>query len=155
MTPNEAIELFTRPHFYAFFAGPQLEAIDLAIEALGRVERPAAEIRELQSRVQMERDTQRSKDTAIGEASNFITLQNVQMDDLKTENERLRKERDALMDELKGICWACKNQKPWKMSVTGDTVACEHLAARGVVAAGGRAGKNCEHWQWRGPEGSE
>lgn len=63
---------------------------------------------------------------------------------------QLELESGALTNELKGICWACKNHIPWEKSVTGNVVTCNYLRERGVVAAGGRAGKNCAHWQWRG-----
>ena len=87
---------------------------------------------------------------ALDQACN---MEQKELNELRAENKRLQGAVAALTNELRGICWACKNQKPWKMSVTGDAVACEHLAARGVVAAGGRAGKACTHWAWRGLEG--
>ena len=53
-------------------------------------------------------------------------------------------ERDAAMQDLNGMCWCCKNAKPW----VGNLVTCEKLSAHGVLANGGR--RKCPDWEWRG-----
>ena len=67
----------------------------------------------------------------------------------------LNEEKDelitALLKELRGLCWACKHSKPWELRAEGSlTVTCGYMQAEGAVARGGRGGKNCEHWEWRG-----
>ncbi len=62
-------------------------------EALGTIDHLCQEVRN-------ERDTQRSKDTSIGEAGNFITLQNVEIDDLKAALDHLTTENAALLNQV-------------------------------------------------------
>lgn len=66
--------------------------------------------------------------------------------------ENLLAERDAALEELRGICWCCASGKPWeKAGPLSNLTACEHLSECGVLACGGRNSK-CQHWQWRGPQ---
>lgn len=66
--------------------------------------------------------------------------------------ETLLEERDAALEDLRGICWCCKHGKQWEQSgPLSKLTACEHLKECGVLACGGRSSK-CPHWQWRGPK---
>ena len=58
-------------------------------------------------------------------------------------------ERDAAVEELRGICWCCahgRNLEPFSGLTT-----CEHMRESGALARGGGKCK-CPHWEWRGPQ---
>lgn len=66
--------------------------------------------------------------------------------------ETLMTERDAAVEELRGICWCCANGKP--MGMIGrlrSCTTCDYMAERGMLGVVGRE-KDCPHWQWRGPK---
>lgn len=66
--------------------------------------------------------------------------------------EALLAERDAALDDLRGMCWCCAHGKPWeKAGPLSKLTGCEHLAEAGALACGGR-NRKCPHWQWRGPQ---
>lgn len=62
--------------------------------------------------------------------------------------ETLLAERDAALNDLRGMCWCCINGQRWEKSK--NLVTCEHLKQQGILAAGGS--RKCEYWQWRGPK---
>lgn len=66
--------------------------------------------------------------------------------------ETLLDERDAAVEDLRGLCWCCAHGKkyenglPWSKATT-----CEHMRELGVVARS--SGKcKCKFWQWRDPQ---
>lgn len=69
--------------------------------------------------------------------------------------ETLLAERDAAVEDLRGLCWCCANGKkyenrlPWSKATT-----CEHMLELGVVARSGGKCK-CQFWKWRGPQKGE
>lgn len=67
--------------------------------------------------------------------------------------ETLLEERDAAVEELRGICWCCANGKPMRTNAWphNKITTCEHLAERGILGHAGRR-KECPYWQWRGPQ---
>ena len=59
-------------------------------------------------------------------------------------------ERDAAVEDLRGLCWCCAHGKkyenglPWSRATT-----CKHMRELGVAArAGGKC--KCQFWEWRG-----
>ena len=65
--------------------------------------------------------------------------------------QKIKRERDALLEELRGKCAYCTNNTGrWGRSQ--GAYACPHLP-KGVLATSGA--KNCEHWRWRGQKGRE
>ena len=54
---------------------------------------------------------------------------------LQAENDRLRRERDAAVDEIPKVCYYCKHRKGWKI--------CDRFN-------GNSEAETCTHWQWRG-----
>lgn len=67
--------------------------------------------------------------------------------------ETLLLERDAAVEELRGICWCCANGRPMRTNagIYSKITTCEHLAERGILGCAGREEK-CQYWQWRGPQ---
>lgn len=61
---------------------------------------------------------------------------------LIAEVERLKRERDAAVSQLRGKCWSCANGKPWDKG-HGGLYTCKHIR----LAANK---PDCEHWAWRG-----
>ena len=75
------------------------------------------------------------------------TLQNV-TDAL----EETMAERDAAVEELRGICWCCANGKPMgRIGRLRSCTTCDYMAERGMLGVVGRE-KDCPHWRWRGPQ---
>lgn len=66
--------------------------------------------------------------------------------------ETLLAERDAAVEDLRGLCWCCANREkyenglPWSKATT-----CEHVRELGTVARSGGERK-CQFWKWRGPQ---
>ena len=56
--------------------------------------------------------------------------------------ELVKRQRDALMSEVAGHCWACKNAKP--SEIGRSLFTCEFLPSVGMIRS------KCEHWEWRG-----
>ncbi len=73
-------------------------------------------------------------------------------EDAATAIETLLAERDAAVEDLRGLCWCCAHGKkyenglPWSKATT-----CEHMRELGVVARSGGKCK-CKFWKWRGPQ---
>ena len=74
------------------------------------------------------------------------------LEDAITAIETLLDERDAAVEDLRGLCWCCAHGKkyenglPWSKATT-----CEHMRELGVVARS--SGKcKCKFWQWRDPQ---
>lgn len=67
--------------------------------------------------------------------------------------ETLLAERDAAVEELRGICWCCANGRPMRTNagIYSKITACDHLEDRGIRGCAGRE-KGCPYWQWRGPQ---
>ena len=65
----------------------------------------------------------------------------------------IRVERDALIEELRGICWCCAHGRKWENAPGWSKMTtCEHLKEIGVLARSGGKAK-CPHWEWRGAKG--
>ena len=71
--------------------------------------------------------------------------------DAATAIETLIAERDAAIEELRGICWCCVHGKKWyKAPKWSNMVTCEHMKELGALACSGR-NVSCKYWEWRGP----
>lgn len=71
--------------------------------------------------------------------------------DAITAIETLLAERDAAMEDLRGMCWCCKHGRPWEPSgQLSRLITCEYMTVNGVRACAGR--RPCPHCQWRGPQ---
>jgi len=72
---------------------------------------------------------------------------------LQAELEQVKRERDAAEKDLRGYCWCCVHGSKYvKAPIWSNATTCKYMKERGVAAiGGGRGGKNCPHWQWRGP----
>lgn len=64
------------------------------------------------------------------------------------------KQLSAAVEELRGLCWCCSNGKKWdKAPGWSNMTTCKHIRERSARAVGGgKAGKDCPHWKWRGPQ---
>ena len=64
-------------------------------------------------------------------------------------------ERDAAVEELRGVCRCCTNARPWMDAFyEGRFYTCDYITEQGVLARSGGKCK-CPHWQWRGPQREE
>lgn len=60
--------------------------------------------------------------------------------------ETLLAERDALIEELRGICWCCAHGREWENGPgLIKMITCERLKEIEFLT-------RCPHWQWRGPK---
>lgn len=59
------------------------------------------------------------------------------LEQLQAENDRLRRERDAAVEEIPKVCYYCKQRKGWK--------TCDRFN-------GNSEAETCTNWQWRGPK---
>lgn len=59
------------------------------------------------------------------------------LEQLQAENDRLRKERDAAVEEIPKVCYYCKHRKGWK--------TCDRFN-------GNSEAETCTNWRWRGWE---
>lgn len=75
--------------------------------------------------------------------------------DAATAIETLLEERDAAVEDLRGMCWCCTHGKPWDAAgPLSKMTGCEQLSKIGVLARGGGKCK-CLYWKWRGPQKGE
>lgn len=66
--------------------------------------------------------------------------------EIANEIKTLLAEREAMLAELRGLCWCCAHGKKKENGLT----SCEHMRKLGIVFCGG--GKfECLHWEWCGP----
>ena len=65
------------------------------------------------------------------------------------ELEKLRAERDAAVEDMRGICYLCKKAEPVNIGLR-TLKTCEHLKERKAIATNKRPG--CPHFEWRGPQ---
>lgn len=73
--------------------------------------------------------------------------------DSLTAIETLLAERDAAVEDLRGMCWCCAHGKKYENGLSWSrATTCEHMRELGVVARSGGKCK-CSHWEWRGPGG--
>ena len=61
------------------------------------------------------------------------------------------RQRDALMDELRGRCFACAHVKRDKRLPGFNT--CEHIPGAVAFLSDGKSG--CKHWEWKGTQSGE
>ena len=61
---------------------------------------------------------------------------------LTAELENVKRERDGLMSEVAGHCWACKNAK--LSEISRSLFTCEFTSSVGMIHS------KCEHWEWSG-----
>ncbi len=61
--------------------------------------------------------------------------QTTAIDQLRAENGRLKREKDAAVEEIPKVCYYCKHRKGWK--------ACDRFN-------GNSEAETCTNWQWRG-----
>ena len=57
------------------------------------------------------------------------------LEQLQAENDRLKRERDAAVEEIPKVCYYCKHRKGWK--------TCDRFN-------GNSEAETCTNWQWRG-----
>lgn len=79
------------------------------------------------------------------------------MKEAATAIETLLTEREAAVEELRGICWCCAHGKKWdKAPALSKMTTCEYMPIQvsGALARGGGKCK-CPHWEWRGPQKEE
>lgn len=88
------------------------------------------------------------------DALTALTEENVQ---LRIELEQVKRERDAAVEELRGFCWCCVHGRKWdKAPVWSSMTTCKYIRERGALAVGGgKGGRNCPHWKWRGQQKEE
>lgn len=66
--------------------------------------------------------------------------------------ETLLTERDAAVEDLRGMCWCCANGEKYENGLPfSRATTCEYMREFGAVARSGGKCK-CSHWQWRGPQ---
>lgn len=64
-------------------------------------------------------------------------------------------ERDAAVEDLRGMCWCCAYGKKYENGLSWSrATTCQHMRELGVVARSGGKCK-CSHWEWRGPQKKE
>lgn len=60
--------------------------------------------------------------------------------------EKAEKERDAAVEDMRGICYLCANAKPYS-EFSQRMMTCEHIKAVASTKSPG-----CKHFKWRGPK---
>lgn len=66
--------------------------------------------------------------------------------------ETLLAERDAAVEELRGICWCCANGRPMgRIGRLRSCTTCDYMKERGILGNFGKE-RDCPHWQWRGQQ---
>lgn len=68
--------------------------------------------------------------------------------------ERLVNQKNALLNELKGFCWCCKNVERLETKEGIPLFNCKYMGAD-KSSLYGRSGSGCRHWQWRGIQGGD
>lgn len=69
--------------------------------------------------------------------------------------ETILAERNAAVEDLRGMCWCCTHGEKWdKAPIWSRMTTCEYIREQGVLASSGGKRK-CQHWEWRGPRGNE
>lgn len=58
--------------------------------------------------------------------------------------EKAEKERDAAVEDMRGICYLCANAKPYS-EFSQRMMTCEHIKAVASTKSPG-----CKHFKWRG-----
>ena len=74
---------------------------------------------------------------SIPTGERLITKVTITLKQLQAENGRLKRERDAAVEEIPKVCYYCKHRKGWK--------TCDKYN-------GNPEAETCESWKWRGWE---
>ena len=72
---------------------------------------------------------------AFADAEDVLDEAATALEQLQAENDRLRRERDAAVEEIPKVCYYCKHRKGWK--------TCDRFN-------GNSEAETCTNWQWRG-----
>lgn len=64
--------------------------------------------------------------------------------DAEARAEKAEKERDAAVEDMRGICYLCANAKPYS-EFSQRMMTCEHIKAVASTKSPG-----CKHFKWRG-----
>lgn len=73
-----------------------------------------------------------------------------ELDKMEQLHEQARLKLGKAMDDLRGMCWCCAHARKWDAAPGwSSAVTCKHMSEAGVTGGCGRAGKKCEHWEWK------
>lgn len=79
-----------------------------------------------------------------------------ELDKMEQLHEDARLKLGKAMDDLRGMCWCCANARKWDAAPGwSSAVTCKHMSEAGITGGCGRAGKKCEHWEWKGDKHGE
>ena len=95
-------------------------------------------------KLRAENEKLRAERERKNEALDFARTKDAEIVRLGTELERVKLERDAAVEQLHGICSACKNYSPYHNR--GRCRFCVYEPARNKDA------EVNDNWQWRGPQ---
>lgn len=74
-----------------------------------------------------------------------------ELDKMEQLHEQVRLKLGRAMDDLRGMCWCCAHARRWDAAPGWSAaVTCKHMSEAGITGCCGRAGKKCEHWEWKG-----
>ena len=80
------------------------------------------------------------------EAADALEQLQAENDNLHDELEKVEAERDAAVEDMRGICYLCANAKPYS-EFSQRMMTCEHIKAVASTKSPG-----CKHFKWRGPK---
>lgn len=73
-----------------------------------------------------------------------------ELDKMEQLHEDARLKLGKAMDDLRGMCWCCAHARKWDAAPGwSSAVTCKHMSEAGITGGCGRAGKKCEHWEWK------
>lgn len=85
---------------------------------------------------------------AVGESVSLLTNADLlaRAEAAEARAEKAEKERDAAIEDMRGICYLCANAKPYS-EFSQRMMTCEHIKAVASTKSPG-----CKHFKWRGPK---
>lgn len=79
-----------------------------------------------------------------------------ELDKMEQLHEDARLKLGKAMDDLRGMCWCCAHARKWDAAPGwSSAVTCKHMSEAGITGGCGRAGKKCDHWEWKGDKHGE
>lgn len=86
-----------------------------------------------------------SNGSTIGHHSGLYEVAADAIEELLARAEKAERERDAAIDDMRGICYLCANARPYS-ALSKKAMTCGHRKHYGFKSHG------CEHFKWRGLE---
>lgn len=114
-----------------------LDAATAITDLLARAEAAETRVHELETSYRLEKCENGPECVELGRVRKALA-------EAEAQAEKVERERDAAIQDMRGICYLCANAKPYS-NLSRTMMSCEYKQVLASIKSPG-----CEHFKWRG-----